>query len=352
MGASFEEFPQAFWNAVSTQLQYLSSRQSWKNADRDIADIITGFSKMKTLWATPGVPRAALETLFVKSTANSCPINLVRSFYGLSTMEVSLNELQLDTVRTVSAAFEANALPSSQGVANYMYAVAIMSFDLLTRGAPSTPEQEEKVQLFRTMLRSALRMFRTVSHDEYLLENCSQFSIFFAFLHVIPGGKELMMKELGSKPDLSQYRRLVERLPLHDTMAIALRRRLGRYYRVVSGFDGLGSGAMPRDIAIFHNDMLMKFVEFNGNSHYHLVQDQLVLKRKHLLKEYIYSRLYPGVPTISRSDVSTQTMNKVAAELAQQIIDWGNDEEDSTLENLLLQDAWMEDWKTEQRQAG
>ena len=131
-------------------------------------------------------------------------------------------------------------------------------------------------------------------------ENYDQFAVFFAFIAVIPNGIAMVESVLGGMPVTSGPSGCVPS-GLHSKLIHAMLEHLHETdYTIQHEFNGL-NGVFPIDSAVYYKDELLAFIEIDGETHYKA--NGVELRRKDLLKKYLYQYHYPSTPLFRvRSD--------------------------------------------------
>ena len=65
-------------------------------------------------------------------------------------------------------------------------------------------------------------------------------------------------------------------------------------YEIKNEFNGLSRGIFPIDSAVYFGKKLIAFIEIDGEFHYKVMGQQL--RRKDLLKEFLYQQTYKNIP--------------------------------------------------------
>ncbi len=91
-------------------------------------------------------------------------------------------------------------------------------------------------------------------------------------------------------------------------------------YRLVNEFSGLQSGVFPVDCAVYFDSKLVAFVEIDGPHHY--TASRGVLRRDDQLKEYLYSKKYPGVTLfrVKNTDILNLGVEKGVEAVAEKLV--------------------------------
>eukprot|EP00981_Chlorochromonas_danica_P007455 scaffold1754_cov180-Ochromonas_danica.AAC.11 len=254
---------------------------------------------MEALWRY--LPREALEAVLIHMLPGSYQQELSNVIYALGVLEARWDDLSLDVLQALTKVAKSRIDKMSvQELANIMYAFALMTYDCdydysttsttttTTSTITSTTNlvdtvKREKMSLLWTFHHVMLEKFSKLELAEYNQENYDQFSIYFEFLSVLPGGRR-RSGPAGNVPSR-----------LHAMTANALEEALIQFsskFSIFNEFSGLG-GVFPIDVAIYYDDKLFAFVEVDGDFHYGPDQQ---LQRKDRLKEFIYNMRYPDVP--------------------------------------------------------
>lgn len=283
-----------------------------------LSSIFLGLAKMDAHWSQ--LPVETLEAALCQAIPTLSAQEMANIFYSMGNMGLSWSELRLETLRSLAASFEVVAREmTSQGLANSMYGLSVMSFDSFKYRSildSMKPVEREKLELLWRMFLACVKRFRNLPLANCQPENYTQFCVFFELLSILPGGKEMGYKPIFQPPH--RVKSTNTHLATSKALTLALNEVDMGKFRVVNEYAAF-SGIFDVDIAVFQGDMLAAFVEVDGFGHYTAGGTQL--KRIDLLKQFLCGHRYPGVPVyrISNAKVTAMGEEAVGKELAMQI---------------------------------
>lgn len=309
------------WASLDSDMQ----KTLWENLSRPQAfsgDVPQHISN--TLWALAkmDVPWSHMPSENLLSAMNRCidefaDQEIANAVYGLAVMDASWDSLSLESLIGIEESIYKNQPKLTvQEIANIMYSIAILTFDFdysllsyedginnpdysittfLKKNTSKKEEDKMKLALLWRIHKILIETFISIDKATYEMENYDQFAIYFEFLKVAPGGKELVNEIIGYMPCPSGP---MASLPsrMHSYVAQVMLSKLNFHskdFSVFNEFLGTG-GVFPIDSAIYYQDELVAFVEIDGEFHYKQLSQQL--RRKDRLKEFLYRFHFPHVP--------------------------------------------------------
>lgn len=310
MGAPVQDMGPAFKIAVEKTLHRLHGLESSDSfRQQEISTMLMGFAQMGASWSQLPA-KMDIERFLVKLAPKMTARSVASAVYALGMMKVSCQGLRKGTLQAIAVAVDTTAptmLPAAVGMC--MYGLTLMCFDFQATSKGS-PVEKEKEQHMRTMINAIIKRFQSLSPEERKDQDARQVAIFFAWLSVVPGGKKLITKELGSRPTFSAFAAdapTAAHLALSQALSQALnalqqedlpqdqQQPAGQQFQLTNGFDGLGNRLLPMDIAVHQNNgkKLIAFVEVGGRDQHSMSGK---VQRIGQLKEFLYAKRFPGVP--------------------------------------------------------
>lgn len=166
------------------------------------------------------------------------------------------------------------------------------------------PNISEKILL--SMHLAILRCYNQLDLSRYHSIDLDQLLIYITTLESIPNGKKLIQKyfpTLQEKTSSFQAKStssskfhsdtIRETLSYLNNEAIASQ-DMPLSYEIVNEFCGLDRGIFPIDSAVYYKNDLIAFIEIDGEFHYKQMGQQL--RRKDLLKEFLYKQAFKNIP--------------------------------------------------------
>lgn len=243
--------------------------------------------------------QTALLNPFLTPSKHFLPQHYSNFIYGLAAMDVTWRKLAAHSDQLIATYLGVIPIMDAQQLTNTMYATIMMAFDCMDSAAPWS--------LFHALC----QRYRTLQCDSK--EAKSQAKVFFEVLSAFPQGHAMILEELGSKPSID--------VPAANITNQAHRRVAKEFCRLLPDFEvenefSCVGGVWDIDIALKRDGQVVAFVEVNGMVHYKLEGQ---LRRKDLLKEFIYAHTFPG-RKIYRIDVHEKTMLDAVRAAAQEIM--------------------------------
>lgn len=264
-----------------------------------VVDTFIGLAKIATPWPMVHPLEAALVQAISKVNEHS----FSSALWAFSSLEVSVNDLQLNTVQAIASTLEAvGSLMPAHSVNKVMRFLTLTCFDAAHGDA-------QRMALLLRMHAVVVQRFQqvksTFSHDGPL-----GIDRYFEMLDVLPGGKEVMAS-IGGKPQRTMREPTVFPIgAIAETTAFLTSSFPG--YEVV--FKQIVQGTRP-DIGLYKDNVLQAAVNVNVSPAYQ--------QRYALFREFLYAQHYPHAEVFSvsfpDSTVHEEVLKQLEADIQKQL---------------------------------
>jgi hypothetical protein len=296
-----------------------------------LSNVVWGLSRLAIPRSV--VPWTMLLTPIVTAAPRMSMKELAQVIYGLGTLEFAWTEVPLEVVEALADAIGAYAQSfTSQDIANMMYAVTLMCYDVdfaVLDASPSAPRQEAAYRYAHaaaTVMEALLAKYHAHAQDwGAAYQQHDQYQIFLLWLEAVTARCSTLKTQLTRFwPTATQAvtgpSATVPSIT-HGRICHGLQHRL-RYispgFTLFNEFLGF-TGVFPMDMAVYHDEVLVAFIEVDGAFHYRTCPETgtVTLRRIDRLKESLYRQRFPEIPTIriaasqSPFQVVTRTMAAV-----------------------------------------
>lgn len=311
MGARFKDLSPVFVKALEDAIQRPNINEFKL---QDVARVIRGFGQMGARYLE--LPRGLLDPLLARVGTSMSNQEITDVLTGLATMEASWAKIpQFHMERIVSTVEFVTLSMSPKQLASSMHAMALLCFDFRINLAIN----KWKTDMLWKAISVLVHWFGKADRSKLDAGDQQLFAIFFSWLSTLPGGNELIVKELGSKPAFDVLKDCPTALQLTVSAGIlkALEqiRPMGKF-QVTNEFDGL-DGVWDMNVAFWQDGKLIALVDWN-ESYEHSGDD--TKKRRSLFKAHLYALRYSGVAThlLRTEQVRSE---EDAAKFAQDLLD-------------------------------